>query len=121
MTDKAWKMLGFCLACGSAVVLGTADVQAAKPEPSFTSGTSIAGFGTAMDKHLESVEETESQAVSAGLTQEKVVFGTFRDIFKNLGVAMVEDSLNIRKEPKNDADIVGKMAACWEWNMAGIR
>ena len=109
MTDKAWKMLGFCLACGSAVVLGTADVQAAKPEPSFTSGTSIAGFGTAMDKHLESVEETESQAVSAGLTQEKVVFGTFRDIFKNLGVAMVEDSLNIRKEPKNDADIVGKM------------
>ena len=62
-----------------------------------------------MDKHLESVEETESQAVSAGLTQEKVVFGTFRDIFKNLGVAMVEDSLNIRKEPKNDADIVGKM------------
>ena len=109
MTDKAWKMLGFCLACGSAVVLGTADVQAAKPETSFTSGTSIAGFGTAMDKHLESVEETESQAVSAGLTQEKVVFGTFRDIFKNLGVAMVDDSLNIRKEPKNDADIVGKM------------
>ena len=109
MTDKAWKMLGFCLACGSAVVLGTADVQAAKPEPSFTSGNSIAGFGTAMDKHLESVEETESQAVSAGLTQEKVVFRTFRDIFKNLGVAMVEDSLNIRKEPKNDADIVGKM------------
>lgn len=39
---------------------------------------------------------------------------------------MVEDSLNIRKEPKNDADIVGKWtampdAACWEWNMAGIR
>ena len=52
MTDKAWKMLGFCLACGSAVVLGTADVQAAKPEPSYTSGTSVAGFGTAMDRHL---------------------------------------------------------------------
>ena len=52
MTDKAWKMLGFCLACGSAVVLGTADVQAAKPEPSYTSGTSVAGFGTAMDLSL---------------------------------------------------------------------
>ena len=109
MTDKAWKMLGFCLACGSAVVLGTADVQAAKPEPSYTSGTSVAGFGTAMDRHLKSVEEKGSQAAPAALTQEKVVFGTFRDIFKNLGVAMVEDSLNIRKEPKNDAEIVGKM------------
>ena len=57
MTDKAWKMLGFCLACGSAVVLGTADVQAAKPEPSFTSGTSIAGFGTAMDLSLIHISE----------------------------------------------------------------
>ena len=84
-------------------------LQAAKPEPSYTSGTSVAGFGTAMDRHLKSVEEKGSQAAPAALTQEKVVFGTFRDIFKNLGVAMVEDSLNIRKEPKNDAEIVGKM------------
>lgn len=109
MTDKAWKVLGFCLACGSAAVLGTADVQAAKPETSFYSGSSVAGIGTAMDRHLESVGGSEDQAAPAGLTQEKVVFGTFRDIFHNLGVAMVEDSLNIRKEPKNDADIVGKM------------
>lgn len=109
MTDKAWKMLGFCLVCGSAAVLGTANVQAAQPDTSKRPGYTIAGFGTAMDYHLESVEESDSQAVPAGLTQEKVVYGTFRDIFQNLGVAMVEDSLNIRKEPKNNADIIGKM------------
>lgn len=101
MTDKAWKVLGFCFACGSAAWLGAASAQAAKPDASFTAGSSIAGIGVVVDEHRK--------AETAGLTQEEMMYGTFRNIFDNLGVAMVEDSLNIRKEPKSDSEITGKM------------
>ena len=101
MTDKAWKALGLCLACGSAVWLGTVSAQAAKPENCRNAGSSIAGIGVAMEEHHRSR--------AAGLTQEEMMYGTFQDVFDNLGVAMVEDSLNIRKEPKSDSDITGKM------------
>lgn len=109
MTDKAWKLLGFCFICGSTAVLSAANVQAAKPDASFRPGSSVAGMGAAMDQHLQSMEESDSQAVQADLTQDKVVYGTFQDIFDNLGVAMVDDSLNIRKEPENDSIIIGKL------------
>lgn len=109
MTDKAWKLLGFCIICGCAAAFSPANVQAAKPDTSYRYGSSVAGMGTAMDKHLQSVRVSASQAVQANLTQDKVVYGTFQDIFDNLGVAMVADSLNIRKEPKNDSDILGKL------------
>ncbi|WP_077609197.1 C40 family peptidase [Clostridium sp. Marseille-P2415] len=108
MTDKAWKVLGFAIACGSAVWIGTADVQAARSENSPKTGSPVAGIEVYMDQYQESIKR-ESTEASAGLTQEKVRYGTFNSIFKNLGVATVEDSLNIRKEPKNDAEIVGKL------------
>lgn len=109
MTDKAWKVLGFAIACGSAVWIGTADVQAARTETSLTTGSPVAGIEVYMDQYQKSMKQEATEA-SAGLTQEKVRYGTFNTIFKNLGVAMVEDSLNIRKEPKNDAAIVGKLS-----------
>lgn len=100
MTDKAWKVLGFCLAWGAAAGLGTADVHAAGRDASITTGSPVAGMDVYMERY---------QRLTADLTQEKVSYGTFTSIFKNLGVAMVEDSLNIRKEPKSDGQIVGKM------------
>ena len=108
MTDKAWKVLGFAIACGCSVWMGTADVQAARTETTVKTGTPVAGMGVYLDQYQESMKR-ESTESSAGLTQEKVRYGTFNTIFQNLGVAMVEDSLNIRKEPKNDAEIVGKL------------
>lgn len=109
MTDKAWKLLGFCLICGGAAILSAANVQAAKPDASFHPGSSVAGMGAVMERHLQSVEESGSQTVQANLTQDKVMYGTFQDIFDNLGVAMVGDSLNIRNEPMNDSDIIGRL------------
>lgn len=108
MTDKAWKVLGFAIVCGSAVLIGTADVQAARSETSVTTGSPVAGIEVYMDHYQESMKQEVTEA-SAGLTQEKVRYGTFNTLFKNLGVAMVEDSLNIRKEPKIGAEIVGKL------------
>lgn len=108
MTDKAWKVLGFAIACGTAVWIGTADVQAARSETTVKTGSPVAGMEVYMDQYQESIKR-ESTEASAGLTQEKMRYGTFNSIFKNLGVAVVEDSLNIRKEPKNDAEIVGKL------------
>ncbi len=108
MTDKAWKVLGFAISCGIAVWIGTADVQAARSETSVKTGSPVAGIEVYMDQYQESMKQEAAEA-SAGLTQEKVRYGTFSTIFKNLGVAMVEDSLNIRKEPKNDAAVVGKL------------
>ena len=108
MTDKAWKVLGFAIACGCSVWMGTADVQAARTETTVKTGSPVAGMGVYLDQYQESMKR-ESTESSAGLTQEKVRYGTFNTIFQNLGVAMVEDSLNIRKEPKNDAEIVGKL------------
>lgn len=106
MTDKAWKVLGFAIACGSAVWIGTADVQAAKSEPDLKTGSPVAGISVYMDQYQESMKGKEA---SASLTQEKVRYGTFNAIFENLGVSVAEDSLNIRKEPKNGAEIVGKL------------
>ena len=100
MTDKAWKVLGFCLACGIAAGLGTADVHAAGKNASVTTGSPVAGMDVYMERYRK---------LTADLTQEKMSYGTFTSIFKNLGVAMVEDSLNIRKEPKSDGQIIGKM------------
>ncbi|WP_124064961.1 C40 family peptidase [Clostridium sp. E02] len=108
MTDKAWKVLGFAILCGSAVWMGTADVQAKRSETPVKTGSPVAGMEVYMDQYQNSMER-ESKKASAGLTQEKVRFGTFNTIFNNLGVALVEDNLNIRKEPKNDAEIVGKL------------
>ncbi|MFV0241774.1 MAG: NlpC/P60 family protein [Lacrimispora sphenoides] len=108
MTDKAWKVLGFAIACGSAVWIGTADVQAAKSEPNLKTGSPVAGISVYMDQYQESMKQ-EGAETPAGLTQEKMRYGTFNSIFQNLGVSVVEDSLNIRKEPKNDAEIVGKL------------
>ena len=108
MTDKAWKMLGFVLLCGSAVWIGAADVQAAGKTTTVTAGTPVAGMEVYMDEYQESVKQ-KSEQTGASLTQEKMRYGTFHTIFKNLGVATVEDSLNIRKEPKNSAEIVGKL------------
>ena len=88
--------------------MGTADVQAARTETTVKTGSPVAGMGVYLDQYQESMKR-ESTESSAGLTQEKVRYGTFNTIFQNLGVAMVEDSLNIRKEPKNDAEIVGKL------------
>ncbi|MEY8355020.1 NlpC/P60 family protein [Lachnospiraceae bacterium 54-53] len=110
MTDKAWKVLGFAIACGGAVWIGTADVQAARSETDLKTGSPVAGIEVYMDRYQES-RKRESAEVSAGLTQEKVRYGTFNSIFTNLGVAVVEDSLNIRKEPMNDAEIVGKLGS----------
>jgi cell wall-associated NlpC family hydrolase len=108
MTDKAWKMLGFVIACGSAVWIAAADVQAAGNVTTVTTGSPVAGIEVYMDKYQKS-QKQKSEENSAGLTQEKMRYGTFHTIFNNLGVATVEDSLNIRKEPKNDAEIVGKL------------
>lgn len=108
MTDKAWKVLGFAIACGSAVWMAAADVQAAGTVTTVTTGSPVAGIEVYMDKYQKS-QEQKSEENSAGLTQEKMRYGTFNTIFKNIGVAKVEDSLNIRKEPKNDAEIVGKL------------
>lgn len=99
MTDKARKVLGFAIACGSAVWIGTANVQAAKSEPDLKTGSPVAGISVYMDHYQE----------TAVLTQEKMRYGTFNSIFQNLGVCVAEDSLNIRKEPKNDAEIIGKL------------
>ncbi len=106
MTDKAWKLFGLCLAWGIALWLGAVDVQAARQEDSQTSQFSIAGMGVAMEHYNGNVRTTKT---AAGLTQEKMSYGTFTSIFHNLGVAMVEDSLNIRKEPKSDSEIIGKL------------
>ncbi len=108
MTDKAWKLLGFAIACGSAVWIAAADVQAAGTKTTVTTGTPVAGIDVYMDKYQENTKQKSGEE-TAGLTQEKMRIGTFRTIFSNLGVAVVEDSLNIRKEPKNDAEIVGKL------------
>ncbi|WP_349668784.1 C40 family peptidase [Lacrimispora sp.] len=108
MTDKAWKVLGFAIACGCTVWMGTADVQAARTETDVRTGSPVAGVEVYMDQYQQSREQ-KSTGNTAGLTQEKVRYGTFNTIFNNLGVAVVEDSLNIRKEPKNDAEIVGKL------------
>lgn len=108
MTDKAWKVLGFAIAWGSAAWIGTAEVHAAGSETSFKTGSPVAGIEVAMDRYQKSMKEKSTEA-SAGLTQEKMKYGTFRSMFQNLGVAVVDESLNIRKEPKNDAEIVGKL------------
>jgi cell wall-associated NlpC family hydrolase len=108
MTDKAWKVLGFAIACGSAVFIGTADVQAARAETSVTTGSPLAGIEVYMDQYQKSKRQEAAEA-SASLTQEKMRVGTFNSIFKNLGVALVEDSLNIRKEPKIDSEVVGEL------------
>lgn len=110
MTDKAWKLLGFAIAWGSALWIGAADVQAAKSESSVKTGSPVAGMEVYMDQYQEAMKQKSTEA-SAGLTQDKVKIGTFQSIFGNLGVAVVEDSLNIRKEPKNDAEIVGKLGS----------
>lgn len=108
MTDKAWKMLGFAIVFGAAVGMGTADVQAAGRGEEEKTSFPVAGMEVYMDRYQRSLEQQSAQA-SAGLTQEKVRYGTFNSIFQNLGVARVEDSLNIRKEPKSGAQIVGKL------------
>lgn len=100
MTDKAWKVICLCFSCGAAVWLGSADVQAKGRDAALTTGSPVAG----MEVYVEQYQKTH-----AGLTQEKMKYGTFTSMFQNLGVAEVKDSLNIRKEPKKDAEIVGKM------------
>lgn len=75
-------------------------MQAAGREGARTTEIPVAGMEVTMEQFQKS---------GASLTQEKMKYGTFTSIFQNLGVAMVEDSLNIREEPKNNALIVGKM------------
>lgn len=108
MKDRAWKVPGFAVVGLMALWMGTVSAQAANPAPSFSTGSSVAGIGTAMDQYQAGLGE-EAKEASASLTQEKIRFGTFRSMFDDLGVAMVEGSLNIRKEPKSDAAIIGKM------------
>lgn len=109
MTDKAFKVLSFAALCGTAVWTGRIDVQADMSDPAFTSGSSIAGIGVAIDQYKRSGRA--DQAVAAGLTQEKSRYFSISDLFQNIGVADVEDNLNIRKEPKNDSAVVGKLQA----------
>lgn len=108
MTDKTWKVLSLAVLCGTAVWTGRIDVQAVESEPAFTSGSSIAGIGVAIDQYKRSGSD---QAVTAGLTQEKARYLTVNDLFYNMGVARVTGYLNIRKEPKSDGAIVGKLEA----------
>lgn len=100
MTVKAWNVVCLFQALGIFLCLGANNVQAAGREGSNTTETPVAGMEVTMEQFQKS---------GASLTQEKMKYGIFTSIFQNLGVAMVEDSLNIREEPKNNAGIVGKM------------
>lgn len=103
MTDKAWKRLGFAAAWCAAFCIGAVSVQAAGPSKAdLKTGSPVAGMDVYMDRYQEAL---------TGHTQDKMKIGTFNSIFGSLGVADVEDSLNIRREPKNDGEIVGKLGS----------
>lgn len=85
-------------------------------EEGLKSGQSVAGINVALDQFYESLDDgTVSRSVMedlttmVGLTQEETGYVSIMDVYTNLGVAKVSGYLNIRKEPKEDGEIVGKL------------
>lgn len=90
---------------------------AAQPEDTpGKSGQPVAGINVALDQFYSSLDQgavsrsvMEDLTTTVGLTKEETGYVSIMDVYTNLGVATVSGYLNIRKEPKEDGEIVGKL------------
>lgn len=105
MKVKLSKISAFALVCGLTV--------AAMPVQAGTSSLN-AGIFAALDSYMLSndivVASTDTATTAVGQTEDTTICG-----YTNLGIAVVDSSLNVREQPDTASDIVGKMqcdAAC---------
>lgn len=119
MKNRAFKALSFTCLFGSIVAGGMMEVQVVKAESTANlkkSGTAVAGISVILDEYYDSLDQgvvsrsvMETLTTTVGLTKEETGYLSVLDVYKNLGVANVNGYLNIRKEPKNNGEIIGKL------------
>lgn len=133
MNKKKKQMITYGIIAGAALI-GLAGLTSPKPEQGSQSlqaaanpeepsdiqvkksGAPVAGINVALDDYYAALDRKEvSRSVmedlttTVGLTQEETGYVSIMDVYTNLGVAKVSGYLNIRKEPKEDGEIVGKL------------
>jgi len=74
-------------------------------------GVSMAGAAVALDDYYNAYASGDvSRSVTIALTtMTSIEAASILDSYENLGVANVNNYLNVRKEPKDDGEIIGKM------------
>lgn len=114
---KIRKVLCLAFLCGTVTLLNSTDISAAEETKTKRSGTAMAGISVALEDYYNSVNEgtvsrsvMESLVTTVGLTKAESGYISILDVYDHLGVASLEGGyLNVRKEPKNDGEIIGKL------------
>lgn len=97
-----YRMINFSVFAAVCALCAGMTVHAASPEGTIHDTVQSAGVGALLDETLESGEYLA--AAENAREERKKIYG-----FENLGIANVNDYLNVRKGPGEEYGIVGKM------------
>ncbi|MDE7062951.1 MAG: C40 family peptidase [Lachnospiraceae bacterium] len=101
-SNNLWKATAFVLACGLTMGIGGSKMASA--------GTGLnAGIFSTMDAYYNTEQVVVADAAPETTAAAPVQEDTTICGYTNLGIAQVDSSLNVRKEPDTSAEIVGKM------------
>lgn len=101
-SNNLWKATAFVLACGLTIGFGGSKTASA--------GTGLnAGIFSTMDAYYNTEQVVVADAAPETTAAAPVQEDTTICGYTNLGIAQVDSSLNVRKEPDTSAEIVGKM------------
>lgn len=101
-SNNLWKATAFVLACGLTMSFGGSKTASA--------GTGLnAGIFSTMDAYYNTEQVVVADAAPETTAAAPVQEDTTICGYTNLGIAQVDSSLNVRKEPDTSAEIVGKM------------
>lgn len=101
-SNNLWKATAFVLACGLTMGFGGSKTASA--------GTGLnAGIFSTMDAYYNTEQVVVADAAPETTAAAPVQEDTTICGYTNLGIAQVDSSLNVRKEPDTSAEIVGKM------------
>lgn len=103
---KRMNKMAICLAAGLLYVsLSTKSVLAKGRELSAEQG--IAGIAYTLDNYYQNVQNKHDGSADKALS--KILKTDIISPYKNLGVSIANNYVNIRKEPSTDSDVVGKV------------